>query len=592
MNGYFLMILLAVKLVLFYVSTLNSFGISVVFSTIGWVSILFLVFKGGHRLLYTVLSILLFIDYLYFQNFGNLPSITAITLLPQVGEMGRDIKYFIDFYSLLFLADLPFVWLFFKETRREKFGLPFIGALVLSFVFIGAIHTSQSLDSKFVFNRYGVFDYHLQDIIDLFFSEKKKEENTGSPIVEKNPVSSHERFFGIARGKNIIVVQMESLQNFLVGLEVNGQEITPNINAFLRDNDTLYFSKCYQQVGSGNTADAEFVVNTSLHTLGDSVVYEEYPVIKLPTLPKIMKANGYHTIAFHGNVAWFWNREEVYKHIGFDEFVSLEDFKPDEIFGMGLADVSFFKQSMERLKNFPRPFYAFLITISSHTPFVIPEEHRKLDLPEEIRDTIVGHYLQSVHYADEAFGIFLDELKRSGLYDNTVIILYGDHAGLYPFNREVKSIMPKLLGKEYSFDIALNIPFAIHVPGSNIHRVVETVGGQIDFLPTILNILGIEYKEGFFMGQDLLNTKHGFVALRYHVPDGSFIDDERVFIVSWDGRLDKSFYLNKKTGEGGNYVECLDGYVRAIQQIEASKYFILRNCEPLAAEEQIHTSSR
>jgi len=92
--------------------------------------------------------------------------------------------------------------------------------------------------------------------------------------------------------------------------------------------------------------------------------------------------------------------------------------------------------------------------------------------------------------------------------------------------------------------------------------------------------LGIEYREGFFMGRDLLNTSHGFVALRYHVPDGSFIDDDRTFIVSWDGRLDKSLAI--ENGEDRNYVEFLDGYVKAIQQIEASRYFILRNCKAIS----------
>ncbi|MCD6550999.1 LTA synthase family protein [Thermotoga sp.] len=580
MGGYLLVLLTVVKLVLFYVHTLNSFSVSLVFSTAGWIIVLFLIFRGEHKFLYTVLSLLLFVDYLYFQNFGNLPSIREITLIPQVGDLGGDIKYFIDAYSLLFVADLPFVWFLFRERGRPKFSPFTLNLMLVSFTFIAAIHTSQHLEPKFVFNRYGMFSYHLQDIIDLFVPGGRKNEAEGVPKVETEKRASQKKFFGIGKGKNVIVVQMESLQNFVVGLKVNGQEITPNINAFLKDNDTIYFSRCYQQVGSGNTADAEFVVNTSIHTLGDVVIYEEYPMINLPTLPKIMKLNGYHTIVFHGNVAWFWNREEVYKHMGFDEFVSLEDFKRDEIFGMGLADVSFFKQAVQRLKNYPQPFYAFLITISSHTPFVIPEEHRKLTLPEEIRDTIVGHYLQAIHYADEAFGVFMKELKRSGLYDNSVIVLYGDHAGLYPFNREVKINMPKLLGEEFSFEKALNIPFAIHVPGSRAHRTVKTVGGQIDFLPTILNVMGIEYKGGFFMGHDLLNTDHGFVALRYHVPDGSFIDDNRIFIVSWDGRLDKSLAI--ENGESRSYVEFLDGYVKAIQQIEASRYFVLRNCKSLS----------
>lgn len=124
MSDYLLIVFLAAKIVLFYVPTLSSFSVSVVFSTAGWLMLLLLVFKGGHRLLYTVLSLLLFVDFLYFQNFGNLPSIKEVVLLPQVGDLGGEIKYFIDLYSLLFVADLPFVWFSSKKIRSERFLCP------------------------------------------------------------------------------------------------------------------------------------------------------------------------------------------------------------------------------------------------------------------------------------------------------------------------------------------------------------------------------------------------------------------------------------------------------------------------------------
>jgi len=246
---------------------------------------------------------------------------------------------------------------------------------------------------------------------------------------------------------------------------------------------------------------------------------------------------------------------------------------------MGLSDESFFTQAVGIMEKLRKPFYAFLITLSSHSPFILPDSHKKLVLPPRVANSVVGNYFQAVHYADAALGQFLEELKKIGLYQNSVIVIYGDHAGLYPFNKEAKDIMTEILGREYSFLDAFNVPFIVHIPGSGLVERVEITGGQIDFLPTLLNLLGIEYEGEIFLGQDLLNAQQGFAALRYHVPEGSFVDDERGFIVSWDGILERSEAWDLRTKRKVSYVSCLDGYVKAIQQVEASKYFILKGCE-------------
>lgn len=582
-------LLFCAKITYFHFLTLYSFKFSVLLSLAGWMVLLCSLIVGFEKLsfgLYVTFSVLLFVDHLHFMNFGNLSSIREIVLIPQVGKLGGNIRYFLSVPSLLFIADIPFLSIFQVRRKRivnlsappkeSKGRWGWIHIFVVAFFLISPLLAEPS-EGKIVFNKYGFFTYHVHDLLRLFSPPLKGEEPhevKGSSLGN----GSQKKYHGIAAGRNVIVIHFESLQNLLVGLVYNGQEITPNLNKILKK-DTIYFANCYQQVGSGNTADAEFVFNTSLHCLRDEVVYEKYPRINLPTLPRIMREKGYYTVAMHGNSSWFWNRREVYSYIGFDDFIALEDFKQDEMIGMGLSDESFLTQAVGIMEKLRKPFYAFLITLSSHSPFILPDSHKKLVLPPRVANSVVGNYFQAVHYADAALGQFLEELKRIGLYQNSVIVIYGDHAGLYPFNKEAKDIMTEILGREYSFLDAFNVPFIVHIPGSGLAERVEITGGQIDFLPTLLNLLGIEYEGEIFLGQDLLNAQHGFAALRYHVPEGSFVDDERGFIVSWDGVLERSEAWDLRTKRKVSYVSCLDGYVKAIQQVEASKYFILKGCE-------------
>ncbi|MGB9821122.1 MAG: LTA synthase family protein [Pseudothermotoga sp.] len=576
----FFSLLIILKIFAFYFTIPGIFKLSSTLSTIGWVFLMFLIFtfviKEWGFGLYCVLSIALFADFLYFQNFGTLPSVKQLVLLPQVGKLGANIKYFTNFFSVLFIADLIPLGIFDRKRYLSiKGSIPqtprwAFATIVLCGIFAISPLVAERLKPSQVFNRYGFLAYHVYDVANLF--TKSKQEVTSS--VQVSPQQTPKRkYWGVGINRNVIVIQLESFQNFLIDLKYNDQEITPNLN-MLAHRDSIYFTNYYQQTGAGNTADAEFVSLVSLHAIGDEIAYEKYDDIEFYALPRILKDHGFHTIAMHGNVGWFWNREKIYPHLGFEEFISLEKLNQDIIFGMGLNDLSFFEQAVDILKSRPKPFFSFLVTISSHTPFLIPDQFKSLNLLAEHQDTIFGNYLQAVHYADYALGRFIEKLKDEGLYQESIIILYGDHAGLYPFNREVKDTLSGFLNKEYNYRDAMNVPLIFHIPGSKIKEEVRTVGGQIDFLPTVLNILGIQDQKVVSLGKDLLNSKEGFVALRYHVPDGSFIDGRRYFEVSNDGILQNSLGFDFVENIALPYYECLDGYKTAIQQIEASKHIL------------------
>lgn len=576
----FLSVLSILKIFIFYLTVPGIFKLSTVLGTVGWVFLLFFLFifvvKEWGFGLYCILCAALFADFLYFQNFGTLPSVKQLIMLPQVGKLGANIKYFTNFFSLLFIADLIPLGVFdrkrylsIKGTVHETPRWVFI-TVVLCGIFATTPLVAEKLKPSQVFNRYGLPAYHVYDIASLF--TKSKQETLPAAQIDSQKTTKA-RYWAIGANRNIIVVQLESFQNFLIDMKYNGQEVTPNLNRLVH-RDSLYFSNYYQQTGAGNTADAEFVSLVSLHVPGDEVAYEKYDGINFYALPRILKGKGFHTVAMHGNVGWFWNRERIYPRLGFEEFISLEDFKQDLVFGMGLNDLSFFEQAVDILKDYPQPFFSFLVTISSHTPFIIPDQLKSLELLPEDQNTIFGNYLEAVHYADYALGKFIEKLQETGLYEKSVIILYGDHAGLYPFNKEAKNALTRFFNADYKYKDALNVPLVVHIPGSKIREEIKTVGGQIDFLPTVLNIFGIHDERAVILGKDLINSKNGFAALRYHLPDGSFLDDRRYFEVSSDGIIQNSTGFDFVEDHTLPYYECLDGYKIAIKQIESSKHIL------------------
>ena len=305
--------------------------------------------------------------------------------------------------------------------------------------------------------------------------------------------------FGAARGKNLIMIQAESLQSFAVGLRVNGREVTPNLNRFARG--ASFAGDLYVQTGLGNSADAEFLANAGLYPARSGVAYVRFSDRSYDALPRLLHARGYAALAMHGDRAGFWNRAHMYPALGFERFVSKKDYEVDEVFGLGLSDGSFFRQSLAMLEAQERPFYAFLVTLSSHYPFGFPEllKAAAFDQGDEAEGAILRSYLAAIHYFDREFGNFIDGLKSSGLYDESVIILYGDHAAIPKWDA---ASLAKLLGKELdderSWRAVNTVPLMVRVPGAaTLPHAAGRALGQIDIPATAASLLGFEFSSGF-----------------------------------------------------------------------------------------------
>ncbi|MFC6648870.1 LTA synthase family protein [Paenibacillus rhizoplanae] len=290
----------------------------------------------------------------------------------------------------------------------------------------------------------------------------------------------------------MIVIQLEAFQNFPLHQSLDGQELTPVMNGLA--DEGFYFPHVFQQVGPGNTSDAEFISNTSVYPIATLAMSTGFGDRELPSLPRLLRDKGYEAYTFHVNKVGFWNRNELYPALGFNGYYDKGYFKNDQFNSFGASDEQLYATAVEKLAQLQKkgtPFYAQLVTASSHHPFKVPDSFRRIQMPDKLQDTMLGDYLTAVNYTDYAIGTLIDGLKRQGMWEDTVLVLYGDHFGLQPKDVPEEQV-EGALGIKYDNRISrFNIPLIIHAPGMKQGQVVEQTGGQLDVLPTVANLLGI-----------------------------------------------------------------------------------------------------
>lgn len=524
--------------------------------------------------IYFFVSLLLAVDGVYYSYVSKLPTVAQLGMVSQLDDIAGTVIELIKVKDVMMLIDLPLWILYFINRRQvgEMLGRTFFKGAAdvltkklipawISSVVCGALALSLALgvvffpgfEPEYMVNE--IMCYHVHDIY------KSITDNVRDREVDKTlytaPDYSDYEFYGVAQDRNVIVIQVEALQNFVIGAYYEGQELTPNLNKLILG-DSFYFDNYYYQIGGGNTADAEFHVNNSLFAPESNAAYMQYPDNNYYGLPYLLKDNGYSgAYAYHGYIGSFWNREYAYPMQGFDDYISLEDFEQNDVFGMGLSDRQLFTQSLEMLKTYEEPFYAFYVTLSSHYPYGIPLEERGITLKPEDEQTLFGLYIQSVNYADRCIGEFIAMLEEAGLYENSIVVIYGDHYALGNTDAANATRFKELTGRKYTLYDMFNVPLIINVPGMEHTETVSTAGGHVDVLPTLLYLLGITNDKAVMFGQNLIEAETGFVCQQTHMSRGSFINNEVLFKkphnniktnydayeYGTDARLDHTLYL-------------------------------------------------
>ncbi len=507
-------------------SALSSFGISLML-----VSSVSLCWRRLRPLLLFSLDFLLsglvFTDLMHLRYYSDLFTFGNIGLSTQVGEVAESVAALFKVSDLLYFADiaaLAFYFLFFRRLSVKPFfkKITFRRIKLTLFIFLlGAsllalrIYTYEKQvpnvlrsmwDRPAVCNNVGAMTYHAVDFwnvaADKLFKKKLSQADVDEIkgwFADRESVKDKSAdMYGAYAGKNLIIIQVESLQHFVVGMKVGGVEVTPNINRFVKK--SAYFSEVYNQTGSGNSSDAEFLVNAALYPSPSGVAYTRFAGNKYAGLPKILADRGYSVLALHGDRPGFWNRQHMYPALGFQRFVSKKDFVVDENLGMGLSDKSFFRQTVKMLKNEPKPFYAFLITLTSHYPYNFPELLRQCDFNAgEFDGLLVGNYLKAINYFDKQFGMFIKGLEKEGLLESSIIVVYGDHTAIPEWDKpNLEKLLKRDLRAHGTWRGILKIPLIIKFPDGRFAGVSDDVpAGLVDVSKTLTELLGAENNLGF-----------------------------------------------------------------------------------------------
>ena len=477
-----------------------------------------------------ILSLWLFANILYYREFSNFLSLSIIktsgSTADNLGKSIVGITRVTDFLTFIDIAAI-IALMCFKVTKYDlrplklKFNLLLEGIAIL-LIGINLLMAqkdrsgllTRTFDNSYIVKYLGMNEYAVYDAFKTAQTSEQMAKANVSDLqsvkkyLKVNYVKPNKEYSGVAKGKNVMVIHLESFQQFLIDYKWKGKEVTPNLNKLYHAKNTLSFANFYNQVGQGKTSDAEMMLENSLFGLQSGSAMSSYGTSNtFESAPAILKQRqGYTTAVMHGGAGSFWNRNNAYKQFGYDYFMPLSYYenKPKYYIGYGLKDKIFFSQSIKYIERLPQPFYLKLITVTNHYPYDLDKKNQSIAKTETGDETVDG-YVQTARYLDQAIGQLMRWLKKTGLDKNTMLVLYGDHYGISGNHHKASAELLKQ-DEFNNFDNLKfqRVPLMIHMKGLR-GGVKKTYGGEIDVLPTLLNLLGISNKGTIQFGHDLLS---------------------------------------------------------------------------------------
>ena len=560
-------ILLLLKTIYFYQDTISireTIDKETILGTIAFLSTivcLICTLPNKGRIITTIivdvlLSVLLLADNLYHTYSSSVLSVAQILNLQYGEEIMNTIPMLMQLEKFLYFIDMILVGILLavkilKIEKKEALTLKkqiikIAVCLVLVIGLLGVDGTFIERAKEDPFNKdmqvkkSTIYGYHIADIENTINIKKQAKYTTKEKLLEdynklkeeyaEKYGESNYDLQGIAKGKNVIILQLESIQEFVINKEFNGKEITPNLNRFINEN--IEISNMFMQSYS-STADSEFSTVTSLYPMENGMSYSRYYTNTYDDIFTMFKNEGYTTSYMHGNYGFFWNRENVYKEFEIEHIELKDQFEDtsEDIMGY-LSDELLYRQAVEKLKQYNMPFISYIVSASSHTPFelwgLLDESKVNIDVGK-YKGTFFGNYLESVNYADYAFGIFIDELKAANLYDDTVILLFGDHNGMDMYNEEMLDFLKSTNPDLTDTDIKLNyirVASAIKIPGIKNIQIEKPVS-KLDIKPTFAYLINGD--AGVSLGTNMFARKNFICLNNERIVTNRYYYDEKWF---------------------------------------------------------------
>ncbi|AQP52915.1 phosphoglycerol transferase [Vagococcus penaei] len=522
--------------------------------------------------IYFLTTALLFSNIVYYREFTDFITVNTMLGAGKVSSgLGESAAKMFRPYDVIYWLDLVVLigLLAFKKIKIDPRPIKARTALaVTSFsVFLFSVNLTlaeadrpellkRTFSRDHIVKYLGMNAFTVYDGVQTYNASQRRAQASENDLMDvETYVKDHyakpnDELFGIAKDRNVIYIHLESFQQFLIDYKLKDEngvehEVTPFLNKLYHSNETFSFENNFHQVGSGKTSDSETLLENSFFGLGQGPLFTQLgDKNTFQAAANILKQNGDYTSAvFHGNNGSFWNRNETYKRFGYDYFfdASYYDVNENNSFQYGLHDKPFMEQSVQYLEHLQQPFYAKFISVTNHYPYSQLKGDEGGFPFAATPDSTINGYFATANYLDKAIEEFFNYLKETGLYENSIIVMYGDHYGI---SNSRNKYLAELVGKSKDdwneFDDAQmqRVPLMYHIPGQTNGKISNVYGGQVDMLPTLLHLLGVNTSNYMQLGQDFFSKdKDQIVNFR----NGTFITPKYTVI-------GQSIYLNE-TGE-------------------------------------------
>lgn len=492
-----------------------------------------LLFRGRGRVIWAlgchaVILALTVADLGYFRSYSSMLSLVNLKLFGMFEHVGGMALSLFAYSDLWLFLPLPLAVIYLLIWGRRLGGALGLRRLIPA-LFGGALGAclllvafSPAADSVELVRRVGSLGFHASDLW-RSASERYPEKMTDAQQKEVRDYLAWNRgnaadtpYTGLLSGKNLIIIQVESLESFVIGARVDGQEITPNLNARLKN--ALYFPNVCEQVRGGNSSDCDLMLMSSLLPADRGSAFVRFPGSDVVSLQNILKDNGYQNAYAQAVNPAHWDYQTAHREMMEIETAYYRDaFELDETINGVLSDKSFLRQAIPIARALDAgggPYYLHLVTETSHMPFDVPPSG--LSLSPALEDSYVGRYLNAAHYTDACIGGFLDALESEGLLENAAVVITGDHGGLHKYYPNAISSLPE--GERPDFlrtDTETTVPLIVCAPGLE-QKTFENIGGQVDVMPTLLSLLGVHVAddENYMLGRDLTDVTRSYAVTK------------------------------------------------------------------------------
>lgn len=406
----------------------------------------------------------------------------------------------------------------------------------------------------------GIYEYSIRDFYITYIKSKKTTNEEELLFLEEEYFKEEEnysnKYTGKYQDKNLIIIQLEGLDNWLLT-----EKDTPTLYSMM--NNSINFTNHYSYYnGGGSTFNSEFAVNTGFIT-PLSYTQNAYTFNKnnFPySLAHLFKDKGYTVNAFHMNTSEYYSRGVNYKNWGYDNYYGLLDLGTYKDDSYTLDRELILNETFNEKLFSNEKFVDYIIAYSSHLPFttekgvckklVIEDTLKELgleELPDDYNLPIMTEedcVRRQVKETDYMVQLLLQNLKDRNILDNTVIVVFTDH---YLYTLSDQTILDK--HKETGNNLINKTPFFIWTNNGETKKVTE-VTSQLNILPTLLNLFGLEYHPNYYIGADALNNNYqGYVFFsdyswydgKVYVDGGIVTNNKYIDPLSLE---DKNYYIN------------------------------------------------